>query len=68
VGGLCQPGGPNNCHDRDLVNETLGLDFETQGPAGSSDACNAATRTKCTVVGPNEGPPFDQHCSTDSLP
>jgi hypothetical protein len=61
--GLCTAGGPGNCHDRILVNETLGLNFEPPGPAGSSNACNAANGTACTVVGPGEAA-----CSTDSLP
>jgi len=68
--GICTAGeAGNNCHDRLLVNQTLGLNFEPPGPAGSSDACNAANGTKCTVVGPNEGPPYTgSHCGTDSLP
>jgi hypothetical protein len=65
--GICTPGGPGNCHERLLVNEALGLNFEPPGPAGSSDACNAATETKCTVVGPGEGP-GNNKCAVDSLP
>jgi hypothetical protein len=68
-GGLCEPGGPGNCHERVLVNESLGLNFEPPGAAGSSNACNDANKTSCTVVGPNEGPPYTgNHCGTDSLP
>jgi hypothetical protein len=67
-GGICTPGEPgNNCHDRLLVNEDLNLNFEPPGPAGSSDACNAAIDTKCTVVGPLEGPGPGK-CAADSLP
>jgi hypothetical protein len=50
--GLCSPGGVGNCHERILVNETLSLDFEPPGPAGSSTACHDANATPCTVVGP----------------
>jgi len=67
--GVCTPGGVNNCHDRVLVNEDLGLDFDPPGPAGSSDACNAANGSICAVLGPTEGPPYDtMHCYSDSLP
>src|SRR5262249_25298656 len=66
--GICTPGTPgNNCHERLLVNESLDLNFEPTGPAGSSDACNAANGTKCTVVGPFEGPGVGK-CAVDSLP
>jgi len=61
--GVCGDGGPNNCHQRQLVNKDLGLNFEPPGPAGSSDACNAANDSKCAVVGPNES-----LCGADSLP
>ncbi len=61
--GLCTAGGPNNCHERILVNETLGLDFDPPGSAGSSDACQKAKQTRCAVVGPRE-----TLCGTDSLP
>jgi len=61
--GLCGPGGPNNCQQRILVNEDLGLDFDPPGSAGSSDACQAAKRTRCAVVGPREA-----KCDFDSLP
>ncbi len=40
---------PGNCHDRPLVNADLGLDFDPPGPAGSSNACNAATSNTCTI-------------------
>jgi cysteine-rich repeat protein len=62
-GGLCTPGGPGNCHERLLNNDDLNLHFDPPGPAGSSDACNAANDTKCTVVGPGEA-----QCGTDTLP
>ena len=61
--GACSPGGPDNCHERILVNEDLGLDFDPPGSAGSSNACQAAKRTRCGVVGPREA-----ECDTDSLP
>jgi hypothetical protein len=61
--GICGPGGPNNCHERILVNESLGLDFDPPGSAGSSKACQAANKTDCTVVGPHEA-----DCDHDSLP
>lgn len=37
------------CHDRELVNEGLGLDFEPPGPAGSSNACNTAIQNNVTI-------------------
>lgn len=40
----------DTCHDRLLVNETLGLDFDPPGPAGSSKACNAAIQNDCTFL------------------
>jgi hypothetical protein len=40
-----------NCHDRPLVNEDLGLDFDPPGPAGSPRECNQARRNDCTVLG-----------------
>jgi len=61
--GLCGPGGPNNCYQRILVNEVLGLDFDPPGSAGSSAAGQAAKRTRCAVVGPREA-----QCDIDSLP
>ena len=61
--GLCTAGGPNSCHERILVNETLGLDFDPPGSAGSSNACQAAKRTSSAVVGDRE-----DDCDHDSLP
>jgi hypothetical protein len=61
--GACSAGGAGNCHERLLVNEDLGLDFDPPGAAGSSNACNAATGTRCTVVGP-----LESACTADSLP
>ncbi|MGH7819989.1 MAG: hypothetical protein ACREQ9_09460 [Candidatus Binatia bacterium] len=43
-----------NCESRPLVNETLGLDFDPPGPAGSPKACKSAKKSKCTVVGSTE--------------
>ncbi len=34
----------DTCHDRPLVNDDLGLDFDPPGPAGSSKACNDAIK------------------------
>jgi hypothetical protein len=53
----CADGSPcspfaGNCHDEDLVNGDLGLDFEPPGAAGSSTQCNDAKKSACTVVGP----------------
>ena len=60
----------SGCHERVLVNETLGLNFEPPGPAGSSEACHDATASGCTVIGPGEGPdPANPNkCSVDSGP
>ncbi len=41
----------DSCHDEPLCNEDLGLCFESPGPAGSSKACNAATKNDCTIFG-----------------
>jgi hypothetical protein len=49
----------NNCHDRDLCNEDIGLCFEPPGPAGSEDKCNIAIGNNCMIFG---------GCSTDSCP
>ncbi|GAB4372839.1 MAG: hypothetical protein Kow0062_09470 [Acidobacteriota bacterium] len=48
--GACVPL-DGNCHDRPLVNEALGLDFDPPGPAGSSKACNGAKKNDCTLFG-----------------
>jgi len=40
----------DTCHDRDLVNEGLGLFFEPPGPAGSSKACNDAIKNDCNLL------------------
>jgi hypothetical protein len=66
---------PGNCHDQPLVNETLGLNFEPPGPAGSSDDCNAAKdkNNHCAVL-PLAGDCSAKNasgeacCSTDSCP
>jgi len=52
--GNCVTGAPNNCHDRLLVNDSLNLNFEPPGPAGSSNECNAARDNTCTVIPPGE--------------
>ncbi len=59
--GICD--GDSGCHDRTLVNEALGLDFEPPGPAGSSDACQEANQNGCGVLNIDEG-----ECSVDSDP
>ncbi len=45
---MCVPT-PGNCHDRPLVNEDLGLNFDPPGAAGSSDACNSAIKNSCNI-------------------
>lgn len=45
---VCVPT-PGNCHDRPLVNASLGLFFDPPGPAGSSGKCNDASRNNCTI-------------------
>jgi hypothetical protein len=47
----CQMGLENNCHDRDLCNEDLGLCFDEGKPAGSAKACTAAKKNNCSVFG-----------------
>jgi hypothetical protein len=43
------------CDDAALVNGDLGLDFSDEEiNASSSKKCNNASKTKCTIVGPNE--------------
>jgi hypothetical protein len=49
-GSVCEPL-PGNCHDRDLENPALGLDFEPPGNAGSSDECNLSIKNRCKVIG-----------------
>jgi hypothetical protein len=39
----------DTCHYQPLVNEDLGLDFSSPGPAGSSNACNAAIGNDCDL-------------------
>ncbi len=43
-----------NCATQPLINAALGLIFEPPGPAGSSNACNAARRNPCTLLAPGE--------------
>ena len=45
---------PGNCHERVLVNEDLGLDFDPPGPAGSSGRCNDVIGNACKVLQPGE--------------
>ncbi len=40
----------NNCHDRELCNDDVGLCFEPPGPAGSARACNEARKNSCYVA------------------
>ncbi len=42
------------CHDRALVNASLGLFFDPPGPAGSEKECNDANKTACTIIPPGE--------------
>ncbi len=39
-----------SCHDQPLVNDALGLDFDPPGPAGSSQACKAATKNSTIIL------------------
>jgi hypothetical protein len=53
--GSCVIDDSDNCHERLLVNESLGLNFEPPGPAGSSEECNFANGSKknpnfCAVI------------------
>jgi hypothetical protein len=55
--GHCGNNPRGNCHDRDLCQVDSnghpisgGLCFSSPGPAGSSNACHAATQNQCTVV------------------
>ncbi len=48
-GSRCEPL-EDTCHDQPLENESLGLDFEPPGPAGSSAECNAAIANHCAVL------------------
>jgi hypothetical protein len=63
---------PGNCHDRPLVNDALGLDFDPPGPAGSSDDCNSATGNNCAILAlPNctlKGGTGEACCGSDSCP
>ena len=45
-----------NCAGQSLVNVGLGLNFEPPGPAGSSQACKAATKNGTTIFGPPPPP------------
>jgi hypothetical protein len=50
------------CHDQALCPVGFpGLCFDETGPAGSSNACNNATSSSCTVVGAGEA-----KCAVDS--
>jgi hypothetical protein len=63
-GGTCGIEGLDGlCHDRILVNDSLGLNFEPPGPAGSSQECNDATQNNCTIIGVGEA-----NCAQDSAP
>ena len=52
--GNCIAGGPNNCHNQPLCNQTLGICFNDPGPAGGSNNCNNAIGNACTITGPGE--------------
>jgi len=67
-GGLPDPAtnscsGSSGCHDQPLCNQGLGVCFKDPGPAGSSNQCNAAIDTLCTVVGMHES-----DCMKDTCP
>jgi len=69
--GTCGGGGPDNCHDRPLVNDALGLDFDPPGPAGSEDDCNLAISNHCAILpltcSPTTGT-GEACCGSDSCP
>lgn len=44
----------DSCALAPLVNDELGLDFDPLPAASSSKACNAASKSACTFVGPKE--------------
>ena len=67
------------CHDQPLCLHVDGKPvpgapcFPETGPAGSSNACQDANKTACTVIGPGEGPATTQSekkymCWVDSAP
>ncbi|MFH1110481.1 MAG: HYR domain-containing protein [Planctomycetota bacterium] len=66
---------PGNCHDRPLVNDALGLDFDPPGPAGSEADCNSAIGNNCAVLNliplincTLKGATGEACCGTDSCP
>ncbi len=71
-GSACTPLA-NNCHDRELCNEDVGICFEPPGPAGSSNACHAANANHCAILDltcSNErgGGSGEDCCGSDSCP
>src|SRR5438132_3511109 len=52
--GNCVTGLSGNCESQPLINQSLNLDFEPPGPAGSSGKCNNARGNSCTVIPPGE--------------
>ena len=55
--GNCGPNPNGNCHNRDLCQVDAsghpipgGICYPDPGPAGSSDACNAARDNNCTII------------------
>jgi hypothetical protein len=61
VPGSCEPVA-NSCHDRQLCNDDLGLCFDPPGRAGSSQTCNQANKSDCTVI--ETGSPNEEDCAT----
>jgi hypothetical protein len=56
--GVCEPGGPGNCHEQALPladlplpnnDPSTGRCYGQQGPAGSPDECNEARGNSCSV-------------------
>jgi hypothetical protein len=66
AGASCVPD-VQTCHDQPLCLEVGGVPvgpcFNETGPAGSTNACNTASKTACTVIMPGEAA-----CGTDSKP
>src|SRR6266481_3126277 len=52
--GNCVTGLSGNCESQPLINQSLNLNFEPPGPAGSSGECNSARGNTCTVIPPGE--------------
>jgi len=81
---FCGPGAicvadVETCHDQPMCLSVGGQPipgtpcFPETGPAGSSNACQEANKSACTIIGPNEGPAITAQdkkymCWVDSAP